>query len=60
MKINRKYLNIYVVSAIIIILFLYMIITTFFVMEDISGQTSVDLAIDRQVDECYEELEKGN
>jgi hypothetical protein len=60
MKIDKKYLNIYVVSAIIIILFLYMIISTLFVMEDISGQTSADLAIDRQVDECYEELDKGN
>lgn len=60
MKINKKNLNVYLVTAIIVAAFLFMIISTFFVMKDISDQTSVDLAIDRQVDECYEKLEKGD
>jgi hypothetical protein len=60
MKIDKKLFTIYLVSAIIIAAFLFMILSTLFVMEDISGQTSADLAIDRQVDQCYEELEKGD
>lgn len=58
MKLDKKLFTIYLVAAIIIASFLFMIISTLFVMKDISGETSADLAIDRQVDECYEALEK--
>ena len=54
---DKKNRNIYLVAAIIGACFLYMIISTVWVMNDISGQTSQDLAIDRYIDECYAKKE---
>lgn len=54
---DKKKRNIYLVAAIITACFIFMIISTAWVMSDISGQTSRDLAIDRYIDKCYAEKE---
>jgi hypothetical protein len=50
---KKEYRNIYLVAAIIVAAFAFMAISTWDVFTSISGQTSVDLAIDRQVDKCW-------
>lgn len=55
MKFKKEYMNIYLVSAMMIAAFAFMAITTLQVFNEVSGQTSADLAIDRAVDQCWEE-----
>lgn len=54
MKFNKQYMNIYLVSAFMIAAFAFMIISTLQVFNEVSGQTSADLAVDRAVDQCWE------
>ena len=58
LPIDKRYKNIYLVGAIITACFAFMIISTAFVMKDISGKTSADLALDRQIDQCLAEQAK--
>jgi len=55
MLFKKKYRNIYLVGAIIIAGFIFMGVSTWQVFSDVSTKTSADLAIDRQVDKCWEE-----
>jgi hypothetical protein len=52
---KKEYRNIYLVGAIIIAAFIFMAVSTWHIFNDISGQTSADLAIDRAVDKCWED-----
>lgn len=54
MLLKKEYMNIYLVSAILVAAFAFMIISTWKIFSDVSNQTSADLAIDRQVDACWE------
>jgi hypothetical protein len=54
MKINKKLYGIYFTSAVIIAGLVYMGISTFYIMDNVMGQSSVDMAIDKRVDECWE------
>lgn len=58
MILNKKYYSIYLVAAIIIAALIFMAVSTWQIFDEVSGQTSADLAIDRQVDACYEKMEK--
>lgn len=55
MLFKKEYRNIYLVAAILIAAFAFMAISTWNVFNTISGETSADLAIDRQVDKCWED-----
>jgi len=59
LPIDNKKKGMYLVASIITACFLYMIVSTAWVMGDINGQTSRDLAIDRQIDECHASQEKS-
>jgi TRAP-type C4-dicarboxylate transport system permease small subunit len=54
MLLKKEYMNIYLVSAILIAAFAFMIVSTWKIFSDVSEQTSADLAIDRQLDACWE------
>ena len=54
MFLDKKKYNIYLVSAIIGAGLLYMGISTWYIQKEVMSQTSVDLAIDRAVDQCWE------
>lgn len=49
---NKQYRNIYLVSAILIACFVFMIVSTAGVMGNISGKTSADLAIEQAKKDC--------
>lgn len=51
---KKEYMNIYLVTAIIVAAFAFMIISTWQIFGEVSGQTSADIAIDKQVDACWE------
>lgn len=55
MLFKKEYMNIYLVTAIIVAAFAFMIVSTWKIFGEVSGQTSADIAIDKQVDECWEE-----
>ena len=55
MLFKKEYRNIYLVAAILIAAFAFMGISTWDIFNRISGETSADLAIDRQVDKCWED-----
>lgn len=55
MLFKKEYMNIYLVTAIMVAAFAFMVISTWQIFGEVSGQTSADLAIDKQVDECWEE-----
>jgi len=52
---KKEYMNIYLVTAILVAAFAFMIISTWDIVGDVNEQTSADLAIDRQVDACWDE-----
>jgi hypothetical protein len=49
---DPQYRNIYLVSAILIACFAFMIVSTAGVMGDISGKTSADLALEQAQKDC--------
>ena len=55
MLFKKEYKNIYLVTAILVAAFAFMAISTWDIFNKVSGETSADLAIDRQVDKCWEE-----
>jgi len=55
MSLDKKKYNIYLVSAIIGAGLLYMGISTWYIQKEVMSQTSVDLAIDRAVDQCWDQ-----
>jgi len=55
MLFKKEYRNIYLVGAILIAAFAFMAISTWDIFNRVSGETSADLAIDRQVDKCWED-----
>lgn len=57
---NKKNYNIYLVTAIMVAAFAFMAVSTWQVFNEVNNETSVDLAIDRQVDQCYEKMEEKN
>ena len=56
MLFNKKYNNIYLVSSIIFGALLFMSVSGYFVINNLENESSVDIFIDKQVDECYEKL----
>ena len=52
---KKEYKNIYLVTAIMVAAFVFMAISTWDVAGSVNNQTSVDLAIDRAVDKCWED-----
>ncbi len=54
MLIKKEYMNIYLVSGIMVACFAFMAISTWGVSGNINSETSMDLAIDRAVDKCWE------
>lgn len=49
---DSQYRNIYLVSGIIIACFIFMIVSTFGVMDNIGGKTSADIALEQAQKEC--------
>ncbi len=49
---DKKYNNIYLVSAIIVACFAFMFISTAAVLGDIGGKTSADMAIEQAIRDC--------
>ncbi|WP_345969717.1 MULTISPECIES: hypothetical protein [Sulfurimonas] len=52
---KKEYMNIYFVTAVLVAAFAFMAISTWDIVGDVNEQTSADLAIDRQVDACWDE-----
>lgn len=52
---KKEYRNIYLVTAIMVAAFAFMILSTWNIFGKVSGETSVDIAIDKAVDQCWEE-----
>lgn len=60
--IKKEYMNIYLVGAVITAAFIFMIVSTWKIFNDVGNQSSVDIAIDKTIDGCWEEKnldEKG-
>ncbi len=57
MILKKEYMNIYLVTAIIVAAFVFMLVSTWKIVGDVSTQSSMDMAIDRQVDACWEKNE---
>jgi hypothetical protein len=53
MLLKKEYMNIYFVTAVLAAAFIFMAVSTWNVVGHVNGQTSVDLAIDHQVDQCW-------
>ncbi|MBD3801528.1 MAG: hypothetical protein IE886_08860 [Campylobacterales bacterium] len=51
---KKEYMNIYVVTAALVAAFAFMAISTWDIIGEVNEQTSADLAIDRQVDACWD------
>ncbi|MCJ7764916.1 MAG: hypothetical protein MUP09_03140 [Thiovulaceae bacterium] len=47
--------NVYLATAIIASGLVFMIVTGYYIMSGVSGGSSVEMAIDRNLDECYKE-----
>lgn len=58
LPIDKRYKSIYLVGAIIAACFAFMLISTAFIMNDINGKTSAELAIDREIDACLADQAK--
>ncbi len=54
MTFDKRSYNIYLVTAVIAAGLLFMALSLWHIAGDIDSQSSVDLAIDRMVDECWE------
>lgn len=59
MELDKSKYNIYLVSAIITAGLLFMGISTYYIMGDVKSESSRDILIDKQVDECYANKEKS-
>jgi hypothetical protein len=55
MQLDKKQRNIYLTTLIIVIGLVFMIITGYYITSGVSGGSSVEMAIDREIDKCYEE-----
>jgi len=53
MQLDKKQRNIYMTTLIIITGLAFMIITGYYITSGISGGSSVEIAIDREIDDCY-------
>lgn len=60
MELDKKKYNIYLVSAIITAGLVFMGVSTYYISGNIGGESSRDILIDKQVDQCYADLEKAN
>jgi len=50
---KKEYMNIYLVTAILVAAFAFMAISTWNIVGNVNNQTSADLAIDQEVDKCW-------
>jgi len=57
MQLDKKQRNIYMTTLIIITGLAFMIVTGYYINSGISGGSSVEMAIDKEIDDCY--AEKG-
>jgi hypothetical protein len=55
MQLDKKKRNIYLATIIIAVGLAFMIITGYYITRGVSGGSSVEMAIDRDIDECYKE-----
>ena len=55
MQFDEKKRSIYMTTLIIVIGLVFMIITGYYITSGVSGGSSVEMAIDREIDQCYEE-----
>lgn len=55
MQLDEKKRSIYMTTLIIVIGLVFMIITGYYITSGVSGGSSVEMAIDREIDQCYEE-----
>lgn len=53
MLFKKEYMNIYLVTAILVAAFAFMAISTWNIVGNVNNQTSADLAIDQEVDKCW-------
>jgi len=54
MKFDKKLYGIYFTSTIILVGVVYMGVSSFYIMDDVMSGNSVDIAIDKRVDACWE------
>ncbi|MEA3374045.1 MAG: hypothetical protein U9Q62_10220 [Campylobacterota bacterium] len=59
MELDRRKYTIYLVSAIIAVGLLFMGVTLYTITSGVGNESSRDMLIDRQVDECYAKMEKA-
>ncbi|MEA1919354.1 MAG: hypothetical protein U9N52_05890 [Campylobacterota bacterium] len=57
MKFDKKLYGIYLTSAVIAIGVIYMGISSFYIVDNVTEGSSVDIAIDKRVDQCWEKKE---
>ena len=57
MKFDKKMYGIYLTSAVILVGVVYMSISSFYIMSDVNNGSSVDIAIDKRIDACWERKE---
>lgn len=57
MQLDQKQRNIYLTTLIIAVGLAFMVITGYYITSGVSGGSSVEMAIDREIDDCY--AEKG-
>ena len=55
MQFDEKKRSIYMTTLIIVIGLVFMIITGYYITSGVSGGSSTEMAIDREIDKCYEE-----
>lgn len=52
---KKEYMNMYLVGAIITAALIFMAVSTWKIFNDVGNESSVDIAIDKTVDQCWEE-----
>jgi hypothetical protein len=57
MQLDKRKRNIYLATLIIITGLSFMIVTGYYITSGVSGGSSVEIAIDKEIDDCY--AEKG-
>jgi len=57
MQLDKKQRNIYLATVIIVTGLAFMIVTGYYITSGVSGGSSVEIAIDKEIDDCY--AEKG-
>jgi len=57
MQLDKKQRNIYLAAVIIVTGLAFMIVTGYYITSGVSGGSSVEIAIDKEIDDCY--AEKG-